>query len=680
MSFPSPNICRSLAASSLLLAALVHGEQYISEEVFFSDIPRVTSAARMEQKITEAPVAMTIIDRDMIAASGATELAQIFQLVPGFFSYQFSGNQFGVVSRAPTSEYPGVLEVRVDGRSVYHPVFSSVAWTALGLSLGDIDYIEVIRGPASSVYGTNAFTGVVNIVTRSPVAGPTATITAETGTMDTRNVDAGVNFSLGDIDSRLTAQFRHNDGFPANDELDSPFWPVSEVRDGRETKGLTWTGLYLPSLAHQIELRVGLVDNELEVPGSDLDGYYLRQQDYTYQQFNWKYSPSAESQWSLQAYHNRLEFDEHRDLGLLSDLTGLDPDLVLIIYKQPDQFMQIDIDDGLSETYDMEVQQNYQFSPALRTNWGIGARRDRIRSYYMVDQHSAVEDTSWRAFANAHWLPLEWLSFNVGSLFEHNDIANGYLSPRAAVNLAVNESSSFRLSATRGYRNPSLLEDEQQQIIRFADGSPWDIEIIHAEDLDRAEIENWEVAYLWNRPDYGINLELRAYVDDVQGGPGLIPVPAPDFDTAAEIREEVYDWDTNGVDLQFSWKLTPGHEVFLQYAFADADGTRLAQPTDRRITRFLPRHSGGLLYQVEIIPEVQFSTFIYHRGAVAWESGSEFGAQTRVDLRLATRLPFERRQLKLEFLLHDLFNDYEDFSEDLHYRRRFYIRLGMDFD
>ena len=615
-------------------APLVQAADYISEEVFFTDIPQVSSAARMEQKVTEAPVAMTIIDRDMIRDSGAIELAQVFQLVPGFFSYHVLGNQFGVVSRAPSSDYPGALEVMIDGRSVYQPMFSSVEWTSLGLALDDIEYIEVVRGPAASVYGSNAFTGVINIVTRSPVAAPAKSIRGEVGSLDTRNIDVATNISIGEIDSRFNLHYRHNDGFPSNSNLDDSIWPVSKIRDGRETLGLTWSGLYLPGLSHKLSMKMGVVDSEVEFPGADIDGYSTRDHLNSWQQFNWSYMSGDTEEWNLQFYHNRLEFDEMRQLGTLSRLAGIPSELTEVVFGQPDQLLVVDVDDGLSESYDLEFQHNYQ-QGLWRANWGVGARHQRIRSEYLLGQSGVVDDTAYRGFFNSEW----------------------QLNKRLKINLF--------------------------QVVRFEDGSPLEIEVTHADDLQEAEILSWELAYMWNRPQQGISFELRTYYDDADDGPGTIRVPANDADGQAAQRDQAYDWETTGLEMQLSWQLAPGHRLFAQYAYVDFDGELLRSRDPNRykeINDALPDHSAGLLYSVELTPWLDFSSFVYYRGDVDWEGGDELDSHTRLDFRLATRLPLMGQVLSVELLAHNVLDDFQDYDENLEFERRLYLRVGMDLD
>ncbi|NIQ10450.1 MAG: TonB-dependent receptor plug domain-containing protein, partial [Gammaproteobacteria bacterium] len=65
-------------------------------------------------------------------------------------------------------EFSGRLQVLIDGRSVYTPFMSAVPWSFLGVEIEDINRIEIVRGPNSPVYGSNAYLASINIITKYP--------------------------------------------------------------------------------------------------------------------------------------------------------------------------------------------------------------------------------------------------------------------------------------------------------------------------------------------------------------------------------------------------------------------------------------------------------------------------------------------------------------------------------
>ena len=105
----------------------------------------------------------------MIRASGARNIHELFRLVPGFQMGMHTGNTPLVTYHGLADEAPRRMLVQVDGRSVYSPYFiAGVEWNQIGVDIDDIERIEVFRGSNSATYGSNAFLGVANIVTRAP--------------------------------------------------------------------------------------------------------------------------------------------------------------------------------------------------------------------------------------------------------------------------------------------------------------------------------------------------------------------------------------------------------------------------------------------------------------------------------------------------------------------------------
>ena len=109
--------------ASLLILALSYGpatygeETFLTEHDYLTDIPIVLSASRLQQNQSDAPVAITVIDNDMIEASGASNLADLRRLVPWFQVGMVNGNIFAVTSPGATFEFPRELQVLIHGIS-----------------------------------------------------------------------------------------------------------------------------------------------------------------------------------------------------------------------------------------------------------------------------------------------------------------------------------------------------------------------------------------------------------------------------------------------------------------------------------------------------------------------------------------------------------------------------------
>ena len=127
----------------------------------------VTSVSKSSQKLSRTPAAVYVITQDMIRRSGAVNLPEALRLAPGVHVAHLSGSSWAVGIRGFNGVYSNKLLVMIDGRTIYSPLMSGVVWSDQLLMLEDIERIEVIRGPGGTMWGSNAVSGVINIITRS---------------------------------------------------------------------------------------------------------------------------------------------------------------------------------------------------------------------------------------------------------------------------------------------------------------------------------------------------------------------------------------------------------------------------------------------------------------------------------------------------------------------------------
>lgn len=128
----------------------------------------VVTASRRSQSALEAPGAVTVITDDDIRLSGATDIPDLLRRVPGIDVMAMGASSFNVSMRGFDQRLANKVLVLVDGRSVYQDFLGFTLWEAIPLSLQEVKRIEVVRGPGSTLYGANAFLGVVNIITKTP--------------------------------------------------------------------------------------------------------------------------------------------------------------------------------------------------------------------------------------------------------------------------------------------------------------------------------------------------------------------------------------------------------------------------------------------------------------------------------------------------------------------------------
>lgn len=131
---------------------------------------QVVSAARTATAPADAPSAISIITAEDIRLSGVTNLPDILRRVPGLSTLTMGAGNTNLAIRGFNQRISNKLLVLVDGRSAYFDFLGGTFFRTMNIDLADIERIEVIRGPGSTLYGANAFGGVVNIITKAPGA------------------------------------------------------------------------------------------------------------------------------------------------------------------------------------------------------------------------------------------------------------------------------------------------------------------------------------------------------------------------------------------------------------------------------------------------------------------------------------------------------------------------------
>jgi iron complex outermembrane recepter protein len=128
---------------------------------------KVISATRTLEKWNTTPAAIAVIPQETIDASGGTRLAEILRGAPGLNVARYVGSSYAISARGFSASSSNKLQVMMDGRSLYTPLFSGVFWEIQDTLLEDLDRVEIVRGPGAALWGSNAVNGVINFVTKN---------------------------------------------------------------------------------------------------------------------------------------------------------------------------------------------------------------------------------------------------------------------------------------------------------------------------------------------------------------------------------------------------------------------------------------------------------------------------------------------------------------------------------
>jgi outer membrane receptor protein involved in Fe transport len=158
----------------------------------------VVTASKVEQQIVNAPATVSVITSDAIQSTPANNFAELLKAVPGMNITQTSVRDFNLNMRGATSTLSTSQLAVLDGRSLYLDFFGFIAWDLVPVNAFEIRQIEVIRGPASAVWGANALSGVVNFISKTPRELNSNNLTINFGGMD-RNPDGGQQLDTGTL-------------------------------------------------------------------------------------------------------------------------------------------------------------------------------------------------------------------------------------------------------------------------------------------------------------------------------------------------------------------------------------------------------------------------------------------------------------------------------------------------
>jgi iron complex outermembrane receptor protein len=166
---------------------------------------QVTSVGKRVQRLADVAGSVYVIRNEDIRRSGAVTLPEALRLAPNLQVARADAAQYAISARSGSDLLANKMLVLVDGRTVYSPLFSGVFWEALDVMLEDVERIEVLSGSGGTLYGANAFNGVINIITKSAAETQGALAKVVGGTQD-QTLAARYGGAAGPVNFRLWAK------------------------------------------------------------------------------------------------------------------------------------------------------------------------------------------------------------------------------------------------------------------------------------------------------------------------------------------------------------------------------------------------------------------------------------------------------------------------------------------
>jgi len=519
-------------------------------ELFFAPAETVTSATRHSQPLEHSPSAVTVLTREDIQASGARSLPEALRLVPNMDIQFMRPMWYAVGIRGRSTANPDAMLLLIDGRDATVEFLGQPLWTAQHISMDDVERIEIIRGPGSALYGANAFTGVVQVITRKPGAGHHALFSLRSGERGKEEVSARAGTRLGPVALAFSAGVDREDRWTGRDldardvlhgRLDGEILLADATTLCLETGVFAGTGSFYFDLGevslkdgysaygrvtfkHE-DLQVGVLYDKLN-SGMDFDVKLY------YQGLNLAEMPFANVD------TNKLAFNVLHSLDVLFNRLTYGAEYIYNFYDI-DALYEPQSDEHRAGVF---LQDEVQLDEVIEKLWNVDAPP---------------------------------LILTAGLRFDWNSETDWELSPRAAVVGTPVENHSFRFGYAHAFLKPAFLESALDIRLKDTSNLGFDRLTLANPDLENQTIDSLEIGYqgtflddrLQIRCDLAYNFYRKAILflyDPTQmpmkdiggiqvpdiGGPGL------------EYGNEPDGYDGHDLDLQITLRPTERSRLF----------------------------------------------------------------------------------------------------------------------
>lgn len=662
------------------------------EDIFFADLPVVGSVSRLPQRLADAPASVSVIDREMIRASGVRSLNDIFRLVPGFQTFAHSDAPARVTYHGMTddNDFSPRVQVLIDGRSLHSPLFrGGMNWGLVPVALEDIERIEVVRGSNSVSYGTNAFLGVVNIITIDPSLVHGVSVSASNGNQGVRDYTVRGGGAFGDSGKfRLTYQETSDDG------LDDSFNWSDKYGNRRFDARFD----YQINSDDLVELNFGKVEGRFtrgrfnhkltpmvsdpEDPIRNLD------ESSAWMQARWLRTLSADADFSV-----RYTFSEDRGNEAFV-MPGAAPG-----------FEVLNASGDWGQRHELEAV--HHFSPIKNTRlvWGASWRHDAMSSKTMLRDRGTQTRQVWRGFANGEWKPTDWMTANLGASNEYDSLAGKQFSPRASLAFHLTPENTVRVGYSQAWRTASISAYRANYLQGpiFSDddnvGNP---------DAPAERLDSWELAYLGDWRSLRMSLDVRHFREKIKDRLMLIRPGSSDISLGPltpNSEQSIQDINIRGYELQWKWSPLDKTRILFNHASIQIDselsrtgeqisrveGSSLwyASTMDKYIdlaNNSAPHRSSSLMLMQKLPYGFDFSLSRYWVGDIKWTRNTAVGKYHRTDARLAYPFSWAGQRGELAYTVQSLggtHNEQRDAgSKDPSQRavdRRHWVSLRLDF-
>jgi len=409
----------------ILLFGASHVWAIQQEESPFTMGEIVVTASKYPEQLLDSIASVEVISREEIEASQSENLAEIVANVVGLEVVDY-GNTGGIKAITIRGSSPEQVLILIDGQMANDPQTGKFD---LGLIPAEIiEKIEIYRGPASALYGSNALGGVINIMTREGEADEKVTAAIDMGSYKTQKYAVSYQDMEEDISTFITGQYYKTDGDRENSQLNK----------------IAFMGKLSNKLDEQTDLDLSLRfhDYNRGLPGST---------DYP--------SPEAvQEDRNIDLNLNWQKNEEDRDMNAVAWFA-----FHRVFFDNPGMFGHTG--PSIHKTYTAGFSfdttlYNFSFSDDEDTDsdhiltWGGEVKSNRVDSTDIGNQQAIngaifIQDT-WQANED------DDLKLTAGLRYDYNQLFGGQFNPRVGLNYRLEDEVSFHASVSRAYRVPTF--------------------------------------------------------------------------------------------------------------------------------------------------------------------------------------------------------------------------------
>jgi outer membrane receptor protein involved in Fe transport len=408
----------------------------------------VVSASKVEEKLVNAPATMTVIGAPLIERASSQNFADLLRTVPGLNITQVSARDINVTSRAATGTLATGQLALLDGRSLYQDFFGFVMWDFLPVNLNEIKQIEVIRGPASAVWGANAVYGVVNVITKSPREMQGTSAVLGVGGFERANgEDAGGLWYISGTHAQAVNDrwaFKLSAGGYSQDPLSRPTGIIpGSPPPGTQYPAYTNKGTSQPKFDARVDYDYP-DGKRLQISGgiAGTDGI-----------MHSGIGPFDIDTGSIMSY-GRVNF-VRKGVRAAAFVQGLNGDATNLIARDPaGQFIKFNFN---TTTTDFEASNLQTFAQRHVVTYGGNLR---FNTFDLSIAPQADNRTEFGVYGQDEIFLSRYFRWTLGARVDRFDYLNDFVfSPRTTFMIKPDDNHTIRLSYNRAYRSPSVINN-----------------------------------------------------------------------------------------------------------------------------------------------------------------------------------------------------------------------------